>query len=438
MGRVVVVGGGFGGLASAARLAKLGHDVTLVEATDRLGGALGFVERDGFRWDSGPASTLLPAVVRDLFRKSGRPLERELDLVPLDPVQQHRFEDGTTLDLPAGSRGAQHAAVAAALGTAGRRSPADQWVDFVHGFADVWDALRRDWLERPWSPEHAGKQARDLLATRASLHRYAARLLADARLRRLATWRAVLGGQDPRNVPAWMGMWTYVEQNFGAWTVPGGMGRLAQALERRLATRRVTVLRSTTTHDLVVEGNRVVGVRTAEGDLDADVVVCAVDPRRLPALERLVARTTPALPPVVCHLGLVGEVPDLPHEVVVHGDPMLVLRTNGTAPDGAHAWTVLGRGRLDEDVVTTLHRSGIRVRDQVGVRVDLSPRELVQAWHGSPEGVLWQGRATLARRLGNRSPVDGVYLAGAHTNPGPGLPQVGLSAALVAQLVGPG
>jgi UDP-galactopyranose mutase len=179
-------------------------------------------------------------------------------------------------------------------------------------------------------------------------------------------------------------------------------------------------------------------VRTAEGDLDADVVVCAVDPRRLPALERLVARTTPALPPVVCHLGLVGEVPDLPHEVVVHGDPMLVLRTNGTAPDGAHAWTVLGRGRLDEDVVTTLHRSGIRVRDQVGVRVDLSPRELVQAWHGSPEGVLWQGRATLARRLGNRSPVDGVYLAGAHTTPGAGLPQVGLSAALVAQLVGPG
>ena len=82
MARVVVVGGGFGGLASAARLAKLGHDVTLAERLPRLGGAVGLLEQDGFTWDTGPAATLLPAVVRDLFRKSGRPLERELDLVP--------------------------------------------------------------------------------------------------------------------------------------------------------------------------------------------------------------------------------------------------------------------------------------------------------------------------------------------------------------------
>ena len=61
MARVVVVGGGLGGTASAARLAKLGHDVTLVEARDRLGGAVGFLEQDGYRWDTGPTSTALPA-----------------------------------------------------------------------------------------------------------------------------------------------------------------------------------------------------------------------------------------------------------------------------------------------------------------------------------------------------------------------------------------
>lgn len=437
MARVVVVGGGFGGLASAARLAKLGHDVTLVEASDHLGGALGFVEHDGFRWDAGPTSTLLPAVVRDLFRKSGRPLERELELVPLEPVQQHRFEDGTTLDLPAGSRGAQHAAVERALGGGRRRSPADEWVDYVHGFADVWDTLRREWLERPWSPEHASKEARELLATRASLHKHTNRFLRDERLRKVASYRPVLEGQDPRNVPAWVGMWSYVEQRFGAWTVPGGMGLLTGALEQRLVTRGVTVLGGTTAHDLVVSGNRVSAVRTTTGNVDADIVVCAVDPRRLPALAPHVERTMPAIPPVVCHLGIVGDVPELPPEVVLHGDPMLVLRTGGTAPDGAHAWTLLGRGRLAEDIVSILQRCGIRVRDQVEVRVDRSPRELVQAWGGTPDGVLWQGRGTLAHRMGTRAPVDGVYLAGAHTTPGSGLPSVGLSAALVAQLVGP-
>src|SRR5215213_8633387 len=151
MARVVVIGGGFGGLASAARLAKLGHDVTLLEASDRLGGALGYVEEEGFRWDSGPTATLLPAVIRDFFRKSGRAAEKEFDLVPVEPVQQHRFADGTVLDLPGGSRAAQLAAVGDALGEeAGRR-----WIGYVDDFADVWEALRKDWYERPWSDEHA-------------------------------------------------------------------------------------------------------------------------------------------------------------------------------------------------------------------------------------------------------------------------------------------
>ena len=68
MARVVVVGGGFGGLASAARLAKLGHDVTLTERADTLGGALTFETDEGYAWDAGPTHTLLPAVIRDLFR----------------------------------------------------------------------------------------------------------------------------------------------------------------------------------------------------------------------------------------------------------------------------------------------------------------------------------------------------------------------------------
>jgi flagellar motility protein MotE (MotC chaperone) len=97
MARVVVVGGGFGGMAVAVRLAKLGHEVTLLERAERLGGALTTVRADGFTWDAGPTHTMLPAVLRDLFRKSGRPIERELDLVPLDCIREHRFADGSSV-----------------------------------------------------------------------------------------------------------------------------------------------------------------------------------------------------------------------------------------------------------------------------------------------------------------------------------------------------
>jgi phytoene dehydrogenase-like protein len=435
MARVVVIGGGYGGLASAARLAKIGHEVTLLEAGPRLGGAVGYVEQDGFRWDSGPTHTLLPAVLRDLFRKSGRALEKEVELVPVEPVARHIFDDddGTVLDLPGGSRAAQIEAIDGALG----EGLGAQWAAYVDAFADDWEALRRDWLERPYSADHASKQAKALLSTRLTLHKLTQKTLKDERLRAVANYPMQLEGHDLRNVPAWMGMWTYVEQNFGAWTVPGGMGSLADALASRLETRGVTVLLSTPALDLELSAGRVAGVRTGQGVIDADHVVVAVDPRRLPAMASLVQRTMPVIPPVTCHIGVVGNVPDLPHEVVLHGDPMIVLRTGGEAPAGAHAWTLLGRGQLAEDIVTAMHRAGIRVRDQVEVRVDKSPRTLVEEWGGSPYGVLWQGRNTVTRRFGPTTPIPDVFMAGAHATPGAGLPSVGLSAALVAQSIGP-
>jgi UDP-galactopyranose mutase len=167
------------------------------------------------------------------------------------------------------------------------------------------------------------------------------------------------------------------------------------------------------------------------------VVVCAVDPRRLPTLASYVARTTPAVPSGLTLLGLDAESPDLPHELVVHGDPTLVVRTTGRAPAGCHAWSVQSRGKSDEDPESTLARHGLDIRGRVVTRIDVSPRELVERWGGSPLGVAWEGRRTVRRRLGPRTPVPGVYAAGAHATPGSGLPFVGLSASLVAQAVGP-
>lgn len=433
--RVVVVGGGFGGMAAAARLAKLGHDVTLLERAPRLGGALTTVEQDGHAWDAGPTSTLLPAVVRDLFRKSGRPLERELELAPLDPVREHRFADGSSLRLPGGSRAAQLEAFDAlgpGLGT--------QWVDHVASYGEPWELLRKEWYERPFDPDVAPRELASLLGRRESLHKRLRRTFRDERLRLVAGHRLVMDGHDLRQVPVFAGVEVYLEQRFGAWTVPGGLAALGTAMAERLALRGVTVMTGTEATDLVVRDGRAVAVRTTDAEVDADRVVVAIDPRRLPALAAYVARTLPAFPPVVTHVGLEGipgrDLPDLPHEVVLHGDPLLVVRTGGRAPDGGAAWTVLARGRISEDVLTALARHRIDVRKQVVTRVDRTPRDLVEAWGGSPHGMLWQGPRSAATRLGPRTPVAGVLTAGAHATTGSGLPFAGLSAALVADVVG--
>src|SRR4051812_5352323 len=146
MARVVVVGGGFGGLAVALRLAKLGHPVTLVEERE-LGGVLTPFERSGFSWDA-VTHTLLPGVARDLFRKTGRPLEKELELAQLDCLREHWFEDGSSLVLTAGRTHQYDAfeALGPGLGT--------PWLRHVERYADDWEVVRRGYAEVPWDPEH--------------------------------------------------------------------------------------------------------------------------------------------------------------------------------------------------------------------------------------------------------------------------------------------
>lgn len=431
MSRVVVIGGGLGGAASAARLAKLGHSVTLVERRDRLGGAIGFVERDGYRWDTGPTWTALPAVLRDLFRKSGRPLERELELVPVQPMREHRFPDGSSLPLPSGSRAAQFEAIEEHLAV----GVGDQWLDYTRRFAEPWDILRRNVFEQS-APGHMASEAASLLRTRQSLQGIVARTLRDRRLQEVALSVARLNGHDPRRVPSWMGIVSYLEQSFGTWTVPGGMGALAALLSRRLAERKVDVVLSTAVRDIVVRSGRPVGVLTDSGVIDGDVVVCAVDPRQLPSLAGYVRRTRPAALPTITHVGLRQDLPDLPAEVVLHGKPMVILRTSTSSQDHP-AWTVISHGNPLSDAVGVLAQHGVDIRGNIEVQVTRTPSELLQDWGGSPYGTSWQGRRTLRRQLSTSTPLPGVYCAGASATSGPGMAFVGLSATLVAAEIGP-
>lgn len=422
-------------MASAARLAKLGHRVTLLEAAPTLGGALGRVEAGAFTFDSGPSTTLLPAVARDLFRKSGRPLERELELVPVEVVRAHRFTDGSTLELTGGSRAAQKKAFDA-LGP----GLGEQWVRYVDGLAEPWERIRKDHLERPWDPALAHHDAAALLDSRTSLHRATTRHFDDPRPIQVATHPFAVDGHDLRRVPAWLGTVSYVEQKFGAWTVEGGLAALGEALARRLATRKVDVRTSTPVRDLTVDAGQVRAVVTDDGEVETDAVVCAVDPRQLPALRRWVRRTRSTTLPTLVHLGLTGELdPWLARagEVVLHGEPTLVLRHGGSAPEGHCVLTVQHRGPAELDVLTVLAGRGFDLRDRVVVRLDRSPADLAALWGGSPLGDLWRGRRTVRRHWGPTTPVQGLYAAGSHATPGSGLPFTGLSGALVAQSIGP-
>ena len=447
MARVVGLGAGFGGMAAAARLAKLGHRVTLCEQRDRLGGAMYMLEKDGFCWDAGPSQTTLPAVVRDLFRKSGRPLEREVDLLPLTPARRHRFTDGTELDLPAGSRADQMAAMSRALGADAARG----WAGLIDGQASVWDTMRHRWLETPFAGNRLDRASERAVGAHRSLAAVARRSLSDPRLRQLVVWHTEMAGSSPQHTPSYALVDHYLERTFGVWSINGGMSVLTDALARRLSERNVEVLLRSEAVGVSTPGGTVAAVVLANGTvLPADVVVSGIDARALygrlvkhgstyRVLDRM-GRSAPALPPAVTHLGLVGDFPEQAAETVLHGEPLLVVRANGTAPPGHAAWTVLRRDRphgQSADILPLLAARGIDVRNRVVTRLDRSPGQIMDETSGSPYGVAWSGRETLYARAPTASPVEGLFCVGASAHPGAGLAYVGLGSALAAQLIGP-
>jgi phytoene desaturase len=98
MSHAVVIGSGFGGLASAIRLARLGYKTTILEAGAMAGGRARVFEQDGFRFDAGPTVVTAPHLFDELFELWGKNREEYVKFVPVDPFYRCSFSDGSQFD----------------------------------------------------------------------------------------------------------------------------------------------------------------------------------------------------------------------------------------------------------------------------------------------------------------------------------------------------
>jgi phytoene dehydrogenase-like protein len=416
---VVVVGGGVAGMAAAARLAKAGHPVELYERAPALGGRWAATELPGAGLvDAAPAVLPFPAPWRDMFRKSGRPMEAELArsgyaLVPAPPVR-YRFADGTLLTLPT-ERGAQHTALRTAFGP----GPADRWRDLLDELDEVWQTLRPLGLEYPLQDRR--QLSRPVLArlhARRSLAWLAGRL-EEPHLEALVRSLAHRHGSRPEQTPAFVGVDLSVSRRFGHWHVaaadpagrPADTGRssvLTEVLAGRLATRRVGVHLATPVTSLAVAEGRVVGVVTAEGRRPAAAVVVTTDPWHLveellpPDLDRGLRRRTSRLRPAAA--------PSVEHQ---HLDrpARAVTETVDLTADGT---PVVSWARpVGEGTVVSRHDFG---------RTRPSPSA----------GAAWRGWRSWRQRPPVTPGPPGLYLASAASPGGDGPSQVVLSGALAS------
>ena len=492
---VVVIGAGVGGMAVAARLAVRRHRVTIVEQAQTYGGKLARYERDGYVFDTGPSLFTLPAVYRDLFLKTGGPLEEAVDLQPVEPAFGYHFADGSTVTVP----GVDPARAAAAFGSAfGGTADAD-WRRLIERGGRMWRITREPFLQSPlqgWrSLLGLARDPSDIrtVAPMTSLRDLGREYLHDPRLRQVLDRYATYTGSDPRRAPAVLATVPYMEQTFGAWHLGGGLATLADALAQRCHDRGVTMRLGTEVTRVEVGEGGVSGVTLADGEfLPATIVVAnadahlvyggLVEDRRAEKAARELARTTPSLAGFVLLLAVRGRTPGLRHHNVwfpadydgefddIFGrhprpvdDPAIYVCSPddpGMRPDDdSESWFVLvnaprhgdgGDRTIDWDapgladsyadhVLARLAERGMDVRDRLAWRETRTPADLMRATRapgGSIYGTSSNGSRAAFQRPANQSPIPGLYLVGGSSHPGGGLPLVGMGAEIVAGLIG--
>ena len=442
MARIIVIGAGVAGLAAAARMASGANDVTLIERNSSPGGSLTWAY---------PGTLTLPAVLRDLFVKTGGRkagaaglLEDVVDLRPVDPVRVYRFPDGSSLALPNAARGASKDAFDAAFGP----GSGDAWLRIVDHGNRAWSAIRPSLVEVP----DAGRRdlwrlLRDSAARRAVAPRRTLRQIGeDAGVRDPRMWSvldeyAKAAGAAPEKAPAVLTIRPYIEQTFGAWRIVGGLPELATAMYERCLKRGVSFR-----FDAEVASVASGVVTLADGEKHTtDVIVAAVDAHVLARLAGSKPTTKAAdYSPSILSVKLESREPrELPYETVIFGDEGEPTIRVHVAPEQPSEWIVHADVRPGWDAErirkTIAERLDVRL-DALNVKESFAPADrerLTGTPGGSLNGPAIDSLTTAILRSPTVQPIRGLLHVGGSSRPGPGIALEALSAWNAAEVLKP-
>ncbi|MEO1615250.1 MAG: phytoene desaturase [Planctomycetota bacterium] len=477
-GRAAVVGSGFGGLAAAIRLQAMGFETVCFEARDKPGGRAYVYEDDGFVFDAGPTVITAPHCIEELFQIANRSMADYVELLPVEPMYQLRWADGTSFDYVSNE--------ADLVRQIRQMSPGD--VEGYKRFAEYSKRVfHRGYEELGAVPflrfsdmVRVGPQLARLRADR-SVYQTVSKFIQSEHLRQAFSFHPLLVGGNPFETSAIYTLIHWIERKWGVFFPRGGTGALVGALvklfeelggELRLESpvREINVVqRNRTSHHLVSTDNR--------REETFDLVVSNADIHHTYAnLYRNVAgaqstrkrleRMEWSMSLFVMYFGTNRRYKDLAHHTILFGprfkgllndifkgnhlpeDFSLYLHaptvTDPTlAPSGCEAFYVLspvphlGRAAIDWDSVAQKYGDAILesleehlpgLRRSVVTRRHFTAndfRDELNAFHGSAFSVAPKLTQSAFFRPHNRSDkIPGLYIVGGGTHPGAGVPGV--------------
>ena len=484
--RAVVIGSGFGGLAAAVRLCVRGYKVSVVERLPEPGGRARVYRQDGFTFDAGPTIVTAPFLFEELWSLCGRSMSDDVELIPLDPFYRIRFDDGRHFDVSADvERMRQQIQTFNPADIAG-------YEKFMAVSEQIYDIGFEKLGRVPFdSFSDMVKIVPSLLRLQGyrSVYGLVSRYIQDPQLRIAFSFHPLLVGGNPMTTTAVYSLISHLERRWGVHYVRGGTGKLVAALVDLIRDLGGEFLFNAQVNEIALEDNRTRGVRLKDGrQIHADIVVSNADPAWMyrslvpaktsrrwsaAALER--SRSSMSL--FVWYFGTDRRYEDLLHHTILLGpryrgllddiferkrlteDMSLYLhRPTSTdpsvAPEGCDAFYVLSpvpnlAGTTDWRTAAEAYRERIAerleatllpgLRDHIVTSRVMTPLEFqdqLLSFRGAafgPEPVLTQSAWF---RPHNRSEdVRGLYLVGAGTHPGAGLPGVVSSAAVLERLL---
>ena len=491
----LVIGSGFGGLAAAIRLAARGYRVTVLEKLDGPGGRAGVFCQDGFTFDAGPTIITAPFLLEELWTLCARRMADDVDLRPVDPFYRLRFDDGSWFDY-SGDMSRMRAEVArlSPQDVAGfERFVAEADTCYRLGFEQQGPAPFQTF-------DGLLAQIPAMLKMKAwrTLHGMAASHLRDPRLRIVMSFHPLLIGGNPFAVSSIYSLITALERRFGVHWAMGGTGTVVRGLVGLLEGLGGQLRLNAEVQEITVAPRgasggrpRATGVRLAQGEtLSADLVVSNADTawtyrhlidarHRRHWTNRRIERARHSMSLFVWYFGTDRVYPELPHHVMLFGpryrglmndifkrqvlaaDFSLYLhRPTATdpsmAPPGCDAFYVLvpvphlGSGTDWAQQAEPYRQAVAQALDRTvlpGFQSHVVTSRVVTPQHFHDQLLSFQGAAFGLEPVLQQSAwfrphtcsedIDGLYIVGASTHPGAGIPGVLNSARALDALVPP-
>ena len=274
--KIIVIGAGFGGIASALRLRAKNYEVTLIEKHSDLGGRARVFKKNGFTFDGGPTVITAPYLINELFELFNKNSKDYINIVPLKIWYRFIFDDGLSFDY-SGNENEMESQIKKI-----NKSDVKGYQNLLKFTKKIFDKGFSELSDVPFNKViFMLKQLPSLLNLKSykSVYSLVSTYVKNKNLRRMLSMHPLLVGGNPFTTTSIYGLILYLEKKWGIHYSIGGTGKIIEGLERLMLEQNIKIIKGHEVTKIICKNNKVNGVLLSnEREINADSVVCNADP----------------------------------------------------------------------------------------------------------------------------------------------------------------